>query len=137
MMFTNDVASFIDSLSKLSKEFPLWSSVGFSIRVSHSTSSHVEGYLNDVKTRVFVVLPVRADKFVKYHIVDIQRATPLFASKIIAFLNTQSAEDRNEPNLNTQVVSSVQNNIVIDAPMKTKAVCTGEPRTVDSINACK
>jgi len=47
----------------------------------------VEGYFNDLKTRVLknTPLPLRVDKFIKIHIRDILGQTLLFSSKVITF----------------------------------------------------
>lgn len=75
---------FIDILLLRAKEFPLWTSVGMDC-TSHATSSYVEGYFNDIKTRILKTGPMRVDKFLIKHAHDIHGATLLFSSSMINF----------------------------------------------------
>lgn len=71
---------FIDMLSLRAKEFPLWTRVGMDYDTPHATSSYVEGYFNDIKTRVLKTGPMRVGKFLITHARDIHGATLLFSS---------------------------------------------------------
>lgn len=78
---------FVKLLSSRAKEFPLWTSVGMACGTPHATSSYVEGYFNDIKTRVLknTNRPLRVDKFLIMQARDIAGATSLFSSKMINF----------------------------------------------------
>ncbi|XP_077264226.1 uncharacterized protein LOC143898533 isoform X2 [Temnothorax americanus] len=78
---------FVKLLSSRAKEFPLWTSVGMACGTSHATSSYVEGYFNDIKTRVLenTNRPLRVDKFLIMQARDIAGATSPFSSKMINF----------------------------------------------------
>ena len=69
------------------KEFPLWTSVTLPYEAEHATSAYVEGYFNDLKTRVFkhYTKTIRADIYLKAHALDIISGTLLFTSKLISF----------------------------------------------------
>lgn len=76
--------NFIERLHKLANEFPLWTGVLVPSNSAHATSSYVEGYFNDIKTRVFtsVKAPARVDIFLKTHARNIIGETRLFVSKL-------------------------------------------------------
>lgn len=78
---------FIERLFNLAKEFPLWTSATIPYDTPHASSSCMEGYFNDLKTRVLknTPPPLRVDKFIKIHIRDILGQTLLFSSKVITF----------------------------------------------------
>lgn len=71
---------FIERLFNLAKEFPFWT---ISYDTLHASSSCVEGYFNDLKTRILKNTPpsLRVDKFIKIHIRDILGQTVLFFKK--------------------------------------------------------
>lgn len=75
---------FVNILSQRVKEFPLWTSVGMDCS-THATSSYVEGYFNDIKTRILKTGPMRVDKFLIKHANDIHGTTLLFSSSMINF----------------------------------------------------
>lgn len=64
---------FVERLFNLAKEFPLWTSATIPFDTLHASSSCVEGYFNDPKTRVLknTPPPLRVDKCIKIHICDI------------------------------------------------------------------
>ena len=74
---------FIHQLSRLMEEFPLWTSVTLPYEAEHATSAYVEGYFNDLKTRVFkhYTKTIRANIYLKAHALDIIGGTLLFMSK--------------------------------------------------------
>lgn len=75
---------FVNIFLQRVKEFPLWTSVGMECS-AHATSSYVERYFNDIKTRILKTGPLRVDKFLIKHVNDIQGATLLFSSNMINF----------------------------------------------------
>jgi len=75
---------FVNILLQRVQEFPLWTSVGMECS-AHATSSYVESYFNDIKTRILKTGPLRVDKFLIKHVNDIQGATLLFSSSMINF----------------------------------------------------
>lgn len=54
-------------LSSRAEEFPLWTIVGMDFGTPYATSSHVEGYFNDIQIRVMVTRPLRLDTFLIIH----------------------------------------------------------------------
>ncbi|KMQ86378.1 kda protein in nof-fb transposable element [Lasius niger] len=105
------LSEFVNMLSSRAKEFSLWISVGMDYRTPHATSSYVEGYFNDIKTRVLKTRPMRVDKFIIKHVRDIQGATLLFSSHMINFnaeRYAQSAapkEKERESNMNEHLAN--------------------------------
>ncbi|CAL1672429.1 unnamed protein product [Lasius platythorax] len=83
---------FVNILSQRVKEFPLWTSVGMDCS-THATSSYVEGYFNDIKTRILKTGPMRVDKFLIKHANDIHGATLLFSSSMINFKATRNVHN--------------------------------------------
>lgn len=89
---------FIRQLFNLAKEFPLWTSAAmpFSMPrpIPRASSSYVEGYFSDLKTRVLknTPPPLRVDKFIKLHIRDISGQTLLFSSNVMAFEQKSRAQ---------------------------------------------
>ena len=75
--------SFISRLHRLANEFSLWTGVAVPCS-PHATSSYVEEYFNDLKTRVFtaVKLPARLDIFLKELARNTEGETKLFLSKL-------------------------------------------------------
>lgn len=73
----------------IAKEFPLWTNVGMSRNVQRATSSYVEGYFNDLKTRIFkhLTLPISVNKFIREHIRDIGGTNCILSGKIIQYNN--------------------------------------------------
>lgn len=76
---------FVNMLSSRAKEFPSWTNVGMDFGTAHATSSYVESYFNDIKTRVLKKGSMRTDKFLIMHARDIHGATLLFSSRMINF----------------------------------------------------
>lgn len=60
---------------------------------SHATSSYIESYFNDIKSRVLKTRSLRVDKFLIKHAHDIHGATLLFSSHIINFNAKQYTHD--------------------------------------------
>ncbi|CAL1677454.1 unnamed protein product [Lasius platythorax] len=69
---------FVNMLSLCAKEFPLWTSVGMDYSTPHATSSHIENYFNDIKTRILKTGPTRVNKFLIKYAHNIHGATLLF-----------------------------------------------------------
>ncbi|XP_077257738.1 uncharacterized protein LOC143894932 [Temnothorax americanus] len=82
---------FVERLIILATEFPLWTGVAVPNGKKHATSSYVEGYFNDLKTRILTGnplikrLPVRIDRFLKVHLKDIIGGAVIFESKLTNF----------------------------------------------------
>lgn len=82
---------FAERLIILAAEFPLWTGVAVPNGKKHATSSYVEGYFNDLKTRILTGntlikrLPVRIDRFLKFHLKDIIGGVLTFESKLTNF----------------------------------------------------
>ncbi|XP_071580612.1 uncharacterized protein [Temnothorax nylanderi] len=82
---------FVERLIILATEFPLWTGVAVPNGKKHATSSYVEGYFNDLKTRILTGnplikrLPVRIDRFLKVHLKDIIGGALIFESKLTNF----------------------------------------------------
>jgi len=97
---------FVNMLALRAKEFPLWTNVGIDYGTSHATSSYVESYFNDIKTRILKTGSMRVDKFLIKHAHDIQGATLLFSSGMINFnakryvQNTDPIEKEKESKIN-------------------------------------
>lgn len=105
---------FVERLFNLAKEFPLWTSATIPYDTLHASSSCVEGYFNDLKTRVLknTPLPLRVDKFIKIHIRDILGQTLLFSSKIITFnQKTYALNDIQTKNLITTNTTNLKQTI--------------------------
>lgn len=100
---------FIQNLSLLSKEFPLWISAALPYYASHASSSYVEGYFNDLKTRVLIKPkpPMRVDYFIRQHILDILGATPIFCSNIQNNM-MRSTKDLNNKEGNVLITTKIQ-----------------------------
>lgn len=81
---------FAERLIILAAEFPLWTSVSVPGK-KHATSSYVEGYFNDLKTRILrrnpliKRLPIHIDRFLKVHLKDIIGGVLTFESKLTNF----------------------------------------------------
>lgn len=82
---------FAERLIILVAEFPLWTGVVLPNDKKHATSSYVEGYFNDLKTRILTGnplikrFPIRIDRFSKIHLKDIIGGVLMFESKLTNF----------------------------------------------------
>lgn len=129
---------FVNMLSSRAKEFPLWTSVGMDYTTSHATSSHVEGYFNDIKTRVLKTGPIRVDKFIIKHVRDIHGATLLFSSRMINFnaeryaQNTALTEKERENKMNElhgKLAMNVEEGTKIKSSTKLRVNINNEEKT--------
>lgn len=110
---------FIEQLFNLAKEFPLWTNATIPYDTLHASSRYVEGYFNDLKTRVLnnTPPPLRVDKFIKIHIRDILGQTLLFSSKIITFnQKTHAVNDIQTKNLITTNTTNLKQTTGLSIP---------------------
>lgn len=50
------LSDLVEHLTGMAKEFPLWTNVGMPRNFQRATSTYVEGYFNDLKTRTLITL---------------------------------------------------------------------------------
>ena len=117
---------FIQTLSQLVKEYPLWTAAALPYDAPHSTSAPAEAAFKDLKTRTFGNLPkpIRIDKFIRVHALDFNGATLLFSAMLIDFAtklqSTETTTTKNEFNARTNTGCSSSLKIV---PLDGKTAC--------------
>lgn len=86
---------FVSPISKLAKEFPLWSAVTIPDTPTRASSACIESYFNDLKTNVLRKKMYRADAFMVIHIRDIDGGSLVFSSKLTEFERQTKSRDEN------------------------------------------
>ncbi|XP_071580571.1 uncharacterized protein [Temnothorax nylanderi] len=114
---------FVKELTRIAKEFPLWTAAAIPVAGKHASTAHQEGYFAILQNKVFehIRLPCPGNRFVLEHLHSLNSGSNLLAAKLKHFnhqrelLSTPTLKDETvEENENSHPKPPPKRNHLID-----------------------
>ncbi|XP_024868054.1 uncharacterized protein LOC112452189 [Temnothorax curvispinosus] len=101
---------FVKELTRIAKEFPLWTAAAIPVAGKHASTAHQEGYFAILRERVFehIRLPCLGNRFVLEHLHSLKSGSNLLAAKLKHF--NHQREVLSTPTLKDETVEENENN---------------------------